>query len=161
MFNMAKVFLILSSTLLIFSSQAKNIKLLEVRNTHNGDVFNLVLKVDDQQKAQGLRLYDLKKKSWKTYNLSDLPNGVPLRIESGYEVLILKSQDFEDDRGGHFQLNYLVNALSGNRKNMPLKFDFDGNSWKVFHNGGPVKRLDFMVNRIFGRNIGIETVRAF
>lgn len=161
MFNLIKATFVLSTMLLTFGLQAKNLKLLEVRNTHNGDLFNLVLKVDDQQKAQGLKLYDLKKKSWKTYNLTDLPNGVPLRIESGYEILILKSSDFENDRGGHFQLNYLTNALSGNRKNLPLEFDFDGTSWKVFHRGATVKRLDFMVNRIFGRNIGIETVRAY
>lgn len=143
------------------SSMAAQLKLLEVRNTDNGDRFNLVLEVDENQKATGLRLFDLRLKKWKEYNLSDLPNGVALRIESGYEVLRLQSSDFENDRGGHFVLNYLTSALSGTRKNFPLKFDFDGTNWKVYHKGLAVNRLDFMVKKFFGRSIGIASVEAY
>jgi len=156
-----KTFIILACTLLAFLTQAEDINLLKVRNTDNGDLFNLVLSVDDQKRALGLKLYDLGKKSWKTYNLSDLPKGVALRVERGHEVLTLRSRDFENDRGGHFKLGYLVSAISGSRKSLPLKFDFDGSAWKVFYKGSPVKRLDFMVKKFFGRNIGIQAVKAY
>jgi hypothetical protein len=161
MLKISQVVFVFLFTLLVSSNYAKDIKLLEVRNTDNGDRFNLVLEINEEEQAEGLKLYDIKKRFWKRYNLTDLPNGVALRVESGYEVLVLKSQDFENDRGGNFKLNYLVSALSGARKNLPLKFDFDGTSWKVFNRGSQVKKLDFNVKKFFGRNVGIASVRAY
>ena len=161
MLKLFKIALSISFLFISINSSAKDLKLLEVRNTDNGDRFNLVLEIDADMNASGLKLYDLSKRIWKNYNLLDLPNGVALRIESGYEVLKLKSADFEKDRGGNFFLNYLTSALSGARKNLPLKFDFDGTTWKVFYRGSQVKRLDFNVKKFFGRNIGIASVRAY
>ena len=142
-------------------SSAKDITLFEVNNTKNGDSFNLILEVNKFEEATGLKLFNKKERTWKTYNLADLNDGVALRVESGYEVIRLRSTDFEIDRGGHFKLNYLVNALSGNRREMPLNFDFDGSSWKVYFEGKPIERLDFIVNTFFGRSIGISSIQAF
>ena len=153
--------LFLFSLLLSLQTLAKDITLFEVNNTKSGDRFNLVLEVNKYQEATGLKLYNLKEKTWKKYNLADLNNGVTLRRKSGYDVIRLRSSDFEVDRGGHFKLNYLVNALSGNRREMPLNFDFNGSSWQVFYKGKEIERLDFIVNTFFGRNIGISSIKPF
>jgi hypothetical protein len=151
----------LLSLLLSLQVHSKDIVLFEVNNTDNGDRFNLVLEVNKHQEATGLKLFNTKERTWKNYNLADLTKGVALRVERGYEVIRLRSSDFEIDRGGNFQLNYLVNALTGNRKQLPLKFDFDGSTWQVFYKGEAIKRLDFIVNRFFGRNVGISSIKPF
>lgn len=155
---MVKIATVLLSTLFLLQVNAKEITLFEVNNTKNGDRFNLVLEVNKFQEATGLKLFNLREQSWKHYDLSDLERGVALRIESGYEVIRLKSSDFEIDRGGNFTLDYLVNALKGNRRELPLEFDFNGDAWKVYHKGAIISRLDFVVNTVFGRNIGISAI---
>ena len=157
---MFRAFTILFSLFLAIQVHAKDITLFEVNNTSNGDKFNLVLEVNEFQEATGLKLFNLKERTWKNYNLADLNKGVALRVERGYEVIRLRSSDFEIDRGGNFELSYLVNALRGNRKVLPLMFDFDGKNWNVYseERPTPIKRLDFVVNTIFGRNIGIASI---
>ncbi|MCR9205436.1 MAG: hypothetical protein NXH75_12710, partial [Halobacteriovoraceae bacterium] len=124
-------------------AHAKDIKVLSVREVGVSTVWDLYMTVDDEMKATGLRLFDNDDKSWKNFDTSNLVKGVVLKKQSGYDVIVLKSNDFEKDRGGHFSVNYLSNGLTGSRKDFPIKIDFDGTNWEVFHAGTSISKLDF------------------
>jgi hypothetical protein len=141
-------------------AHAKDIKVLSVREVGVSTVWDLYMTVDDEMKATGLRLFDNDDKSWKNFDTSNLVKGVVLKKQSGYDVIVLKSNDFEKDRGGHFSVNYLSNGLTGSRKDFPIKIDFDGTNWEVFHAGTSISKLDFHIKKILGQTVGIKKVIA-
>lgn len=140
--------------------QLANEKVLTVKNSEENSFFDLYISKDKGDKAKGLKMYDRGDKEWKDFNINNLKNGVVLKQEGSHKVIVLKSNDFEEDRGGHFKVDYLHNGITGSRKQMPIKFDFDGTNWKVFHGGVEVKLLDFKLKKFLGKTIGIEKVIA-
>ena len=141
-------------------AEVTNQKVLTVKNSDENSYFDLYITLDEDQLAQGLKMYDREDKDWTNFQVSNLKKGVVLKQEGSHKVIILKSGDFEEDRGGHFKVDYLHNGITGARGEMPIKFDFDGTSWKVFHGGVEIKMLDFKLKKFFGKTIGIDKVVA-
>lgn len=150
--------ILLTFILGLSSTNAAKSKILVVTNDKDNAYYDLYLELDDDQNARGLSMYDRNEKKSKKFQVKDLSRGVDLRKEGKYRVIILKSGDFEKDRGGHFLVDYLSSGISGNRNKLPLTIDFDGTSWKAYHNGTEIKQLDFKVRKLFGKTIGIKKV---
>jgi len=140
------------------SVNAAKSKILVVTNDKDNGYYDLYIEVDEDQNAHGLSMYDRIEKKWKKFQVKELSRGVDLKAEGKYKVIILKSADFEKDRGGHFFVDYLSSGITGNRNKLPLTIDFDGTSWKAYHKGGEIKQLDFKVRKLFGKTIGIKKV---
>lgn len=136
----------------------EKIKVLSVREVGVSTVYDLYMTVDEDMHAIGLKLYDNDEKSWKDFNTSNLTKGVVLKEQRGYEVIVLKSNDFEKDRGGHFKVDYLSNGLVGSRKDFPITIDFNGSEWQVLHQGEEISKLDFHTRKVFGEVVGIKKV---
>lgn len=139
---------------------AEDTKVLTVRNRDENSYFDLYITVNEHLEAQGLRMYDREDKDWTEFKVVGLKKGVVLKQEGSHKVIVLQSSDFEEDRGGHFKVDYLHNGITGARGEMPIKFDFDGTSWKVFHAGEEIKMLDFKLKKFLGKTIGIDKVIA-
>lgn len=151
---------ILSVTNVMAQSGLSNEKVLTVKNSDENSFFDLYIAKDEEDKAKGLKMYDRGDKEWKDFNIKNLSKGVVLKAEGEHEVIILKSNDFEEDRGGHFKVDYLHNGITGKRQDIDIKFDFDGTNWQVYHRGEKVNLLDFKLKKFFGKTIGIEKVVA-
>ncbi|MCF8059025.1 MAG: hypothetical protein K9K67_07000 [Bacteriovoracaceae bacterium] len=156
------IFCLLTFQFSIISSYAgtADLKVLTVKNSDEGSFFDLYIKADEELRAVGLKMYDRDDKDWKDFDVKNLQKGVILKEEGEHKVIVLKSNDFEDDRGGHFKVDYLHNGITGKREDIDIKFDFDGTSWRIFHNGQEVSLLDFKLKKFFGKTIGIEEVIA-
>lgn len=153
-------FLTFGANLVETQAATEDQKVLTVRNSEDNSYFDLYLTIDNEQKAKGLKMYDREDKDWTQFNTGNLNQGVVLKKEGSHKVIILKSNDFEEDRGGHFKVDYLNNGITGKRQQLPIKFDFDGSAWKVFHRGSEIKLLDFKVKKFLGQTIGIDKVIA-
>lgn len=140
--------------------QLRNEKVLTVKNSEENSYFDLYIAKDGEDNAKGLKMYDRGDKDWKDFNIKNLKNGVTLKQEGSHKVIVLKSDDFEEDRGGHFKVDYLHNGITGKRRDIEIKFDFDGTKWRVFHKGTEVNLLDFKVKKFLGKTIGIDKVEA-
>ncbi len=138
----------------------EDLKVLTVKNSDEESFFDLYIKADEDLRAVGLKMYDRSDKDWKNFDVKNLQRGVILKQEGEHKVIVLKSTDFTDDRGGNFKVDYLHNGITGKRNNIEIKFDFDGTSWKIFHEGEEVNMLDFKLKKFFGKTIGIENVTA-
>lgn len=142
------------------SAHAEKSKILVVTNDQDNSYYDLYLELDEEQNANGLTMYDRGEKKWTEFQVKDLSKGVDLKEEGKYKVIVLKSDDFEKDRGGHFQVDYLSSGITGNRNELALTIDFDGTSWKAYHKGTEIKQLNFKVRKVFGKTVGIKEVIA-
>tara|TARA_Y100000590_G_scaffold470711_1_gene668268 strand:- start:124021 stop:124614 length:594 start_codon:yes stop_codon:yes gene_type:complete len=140
---------------------AKDILLASVTNNHDALNGRLYLVVDEEDKATGLKLHDLADGKTQEWQVSALAKGgAVIKQEGRHEVIVLKSNDFEIDRGGHFKLDMLYNGATGKRHSVDLKVDFDGTNWKIFSNGEAVKRFHFIVKKVaFLGVVGIKSVQ--
>lgn len=152
--------IILFSLLLSGLVQAADQKILNIINYIENSTFDLIIEVDENQVAKGLKVYDHQKKDTKQYDMSNLNAGVVLKEQSGHKVIILKSSDFEHDRGGEMDVDYLKNGIVGSRATMNLEVQFDGKKWGVLNNGSTIKNLKFYPNKVFGKVVGISKVVA-
>ncbi|GAB4409045.1 MAG: hypothetical protein OHK0056_10680 [Bacteriovoracaceae bacterium] len=143
-----------------FSASAADQKILNIVNNIENKNYDLILEVDENQVARGLKVFDHTMRDTKEYDMSNLNQGVILKEEQGYKVIVLKSGDFEHDRGGSMDVDYLKNGIVGSRGKMNLEVQFDGKDWVVFSNGSKVKNLKFYPNKVFGKVVGISKIVA-
>lgn len=92
------------------------------------------------------------------FDVKALRKGVVLREEEGLSVITLKSSDFEADRGGHFNVTYLSNGLTKRYAKQELSIELMRNKWTVYYQGRVVKKLNFIIKKIFGKPVGIDRI---
>lgn len=155
----------LSFLLMSFNLLAHEEVLSVTDNDDNNEVYNLVVGVDDTT----LSLKDLFKDTYvagkkikrDVLNPEDLktPQGVILEKRDNYNVLNLKSDNFDYDRGGRIVIDTLYNGISGVRKNYEVELARDKNSWKLFKGTAVVSKFHVKVNKVIvvGK-VGIKTI---
>lgn len=132
-------------------AMAKDVLLAKVTNDHDALNGRLYLVTNDEDKAVGMKMTDLADNSTKNFSVNQLgKNGVVLKEEKGgkYKVIVLRSNDFEVDRGGHFKLDMLYNGATGKRIEAGMKLDFDGTNWKLFSRGAAISKIHFIVKKV-------------
>lgn len=139
---------------------AKDFKLFLVTNDMDNDSYEFILKADSNDVANGLKMKDRKKGDITNFAMGNLRSGVVLRKEGSHKVIIVKSNDFEFDRGGHLKVDYLYNGITGSRKSLDLKVDYNGSTWTVYSRGSKVNRLHFKGKKVFGKIVGIKEVQV-
>ncbi|MFT6071087.1 MAG: hypothetical protein ACJAT2_002076 [Bacteriovoracaceae bacterium] len=136
--------------------------LAKVTNDHDALNGRLFLILDEEGKATGMRLFDLADNTSKNFLVRELgQDGIVLKEESGgkYKVIVLRSNDFEVDRGGHFTLDMLYNGATGKRISSELKVDFNGTDWKLYSRGRAITKMNFIVKKVaFLGVVGIKEV---
>lgn len=144
------------------SVMAKDVLLAKVSNDNDALNGRLYLVTNEDDKAVGMKLHDLSDGSTKNFSVNQLGKaGVVLKDEKGgkYKVIVLKSNDFEVDRGGHFKLDMLYNGATGKRIEADMKLDFDGTNWKLLSRGTAISRIHFYVKKVaFLGVVGIKKV---
>jgi hypothetical protein len=153
---------IVLSFILTFSlaaARAGETQILNVVNEVDGSRFNLIIVTDAEDNAIGLKLHAPAESLTKSYNVSNLKDGVVLKQEGKHRVIVLSSHDFDKSRGGHFKMNYLSNGITGSRDEMEIEVDYD-DGWKVFLEGEKIRGLRFEGRSVFGKVVGIKRVTA-
>lgn len=152
--------LILGIQAIIVTANAVDVKVLTVTNNDDNGFYDLYIDVNEFNEAQNLKMYDRSAKDWTTWTPDKLAAGLILKESGSHKVIILKSKDFEKDRGGNCVMDYLYNGITGKRKSMDVEIDFNGTTWGVFLDGKKVELLDFRVKKVFGKVVGIDHVIA-
>jgi hypothetical protein len=136
--------------------------LAKVTNNHDALNGRLYLVLDEDGSATGMRLLDIANNSSNYFSVDLLAKkeGVILKKQGPkYDVIVLRSNDFEVDRGGHFTLDMLYNGATGKRFTSPLKVDFDGTKWKLLSQGSVITEMNFIVKKVaFLGVVGIKEV---
>jgi hypothetical protein len=123
-------------------------------NDDNNEVYNLVVEVDDTTQ----RLKELYKDTYlsgnkiRRDNLNPLelknPDGMILEKRGEHNVLSLKSDNYDHDRGGTITIDSLYNGISGERRSVDLELSKDKTSWRLFKDHKVVSKFHVKVNRV-------------
>lgn len=134
-------------------------------NDDNREIYNLVVEVDDVDQSLKQLFKDTylggKKIRRDVLNPADLSTqeGVVLERRDKYNVLNLKSDNFDYDRGGKITIDTLYNGISGERRFFELELGKDKLSWKLFKNNKAVSKFHVKVNKvIILGTVGIKTI---
>lgn len=95
--------------------------------------------------------------------LTNLAGGKVLFEYRGHVIAILYSEDFNPERGGHFSMDYIQNAITGNYDRFNFWLERAGDDWKLFTVGARPRKftgLFLETNRILGQVIGIDSIDA-
>lgn len=85
-------------------------------------------------------------------------NGVVLEERDGYNVLNLKSYNFDHERGGRITIDTLFSGFTGERRDYDVELAKDKVGWKLFRNKKVVTKFHIKVNRsIILGVVGIKT----
>ena len=134
-------------------------------NNDNNEVYNLVVNVDDNTQTLKSLYKDSFIKGEKIKR--DILNPLDLKTKDGlilekrdkYNVLNLKSDNFDYDRGGKITIDTLYNGITGFRNSVDLELAKDKNSWKLFRNKIAVSKFHVKVNKVIVVGaVGIKTI---
>jgi hypothetical protein len=82
------------------------------------------------------------------FDLKDLQKAQTMQVKSGRDVVKIKfSSGFDPAYGGAFTMNYLVNGVTGDRKNLELDLRRNGAKWEVTVGNKLTKKLHVIGNR--------------
>lgn len=134
-------------------------------NDDNNEIYNLVVKVDETTQSLSALYKDTYVNGVKIRR--DVLNALDLKTEDGvilekrdqYNVLNLKSDNFDYDRGGKIIIDTLYNGIKGERRFFELELAKDKTSWKLFKNQKAVSKFHVKVNKvIILGTVGIKTI---
>jgi hypothetical protein len=155
------IYSVFSCTALIASEETLSI----TDNDDNNEVYNLVVNVDDNTQTLKNLYKDtfIKGKKIRRDDLNPLDlktsDGVILEKRDNYNVLNLKSDNFDYDRGGKIIIDTLYNGITGDRRSVDLELAKDQNSWKLFRNKIAVSKFHVKVNKVIVLGtVGIKTI---
>lgn len=161
---MQKIILSLAAILVFsFNASAREEVLSTTDNDDNNEVYKLVVNVDDNTDTLKQLFKDTyvnnKKIKRDVLNPLDLKtkSGVILEKRDSHNVLNLKSDNFDYDRGGRIIIDTLYSGVSGDRKTYDLELAKDKTGWKLFKNQKIVSKFHVKVNRVL-ITIGIKNI---
>lgn len=159
------ILVLLVGIIFSFSLFASEEILSTTDNDDNNEVYLLVVNVDDS--TQSLKeLYkdtyvNEKKVKREVLNSSDLTtsDGVILEKRDNYNILNLKSDNFDHARGGRIIIDALYNGIKGERRKYELELAKDKYRWGLFKNNKAVSRFHVKVNKvIILGTVGIKSI---
>jgi site-specific DNA-adenine methylase len=150
---------------LSFNLSAKEEILSTTDNDDNNEVYNLVVNVDDTTQTLKELFKDTYVNGSKIkrdlLNPNDLTtkNGMVLERRDKYNVLNLKSDNFDYDRGGRITIDTLYNGITGERHNYEIELAKDQSEWRIFKDKKSVSKFHVKVNKkIIVGTVGIKTI---
>jgi len=157
--------IILLFFLFSFNAIAREEILTITDNDDNREVYNLVVNVDESTQSLKELFKDTYLNGVKIRR--DVLNPEHLKTKSGmilekrdnFNVLNLKSDNMDTDRGGRITIDTLYNGLTGERKNYDIELAKDKDGWKIFKGQKVVSKFHVKVNRvIIAGAVGIKTI---
>lgn len=155
---MKNVFTVALALLLTQAVMAKDILISTVTSDVDSYTTYLWIVTNNDGTAQALKMTSNDGASPAMFGPSKVKTGMVLKKVDSYDVVVLKSDDFETDRGGHLDMEYLSNGITGSREKKELTIEFNGTSWKLYHRGEAVNRFHFTGKKILGKLVGIKRV---
>ncbi len=159
------IFLLIAGVLLSLNVFAYEEVLSTTDNDDNNEIYKLVVSVDESTQTlrelfkdtyvngSKIRRDVLDPKDLKT------KNGIILEKRDNYNVLNLKSDNFDYDRGGRIVIDTLYNGIKGERKFYEVELAKDQVGWKLFKNQKSVSKFHVKVNRvIIVGTVGIKNI---
>jgi hypothetical protein len=135
-------------------------------NDDNTEIYKLVVKVDkktqslkeiykDTYSADGVKI----KRTLLSPTDLTTDNGVIMEERDGYNVLNLKSDNFDHVRGGRITIDTLYNGATGERREYDVELAKDKMGWKLFNGKKVVTKFHIKVNRVI--MLGVVGIRTF
>ncbi len=81
-------------------------------------------------------------------NPDELKKGIVLEEQRGFQVLVLRSSNFDMVHGGSVQVDTLYSGVTGERRSTYFDLAKHENGWALFYRNRIVKRLQIRVNRV-------------
>ncbi len=144
-------------TVVAHKAFAREINIVTISNEESKHQYRLILEVSDKT-GDIIRFhkdkFDPKIKGStlgrETFVVSKLdPEGFVVEQKDKYEILKLKSDNFESHNGGDLVMDVLHNGVNGERK----EFDFElvrlGDNWVLERNGKRTHHIHFLSKKVF------------
>lgn len=143
-------------TLVGMKAQAREINVVTISNDETKFQYNLILETNDKT-GDILRFHkdkiDPARKATRlgreTFVVNNIdPEGIVLDRSGKYEVLKLKSDNFEPHNGGDLVMDALHNGVNGDRKEFDFELLREGNSWYLLRNGKKTNHIHFVSKKV-------------
>ncbi|MBC7428777.1 MAG: hypothetical protein H7336_09220 [Bacteriovorax sp.] len=141
---------------LMFSGKvlAREDVIATITSDDNKQVFNMVVQSDDELNTIKA-FYKDNYLDGKRVDRELLPSaelltsGFVLDQRGERTVLSLKSDNFDNERGGLVTIDTLFNGVNGQRKEYEMELTQSKDGWKLFKGGKIISKLHILVNKKF------------
>lgn len=141
---------------LLFSGQilAREDVIATITNDENKEVYNMIVKSDDETNTITAFYKDDylngKKIERELLSSSELVrHGVVLEQRGERTVIALKSDNYDNERGGILTIDTLFSGINGQRKEYDIELSQSPQGWKLFKKGKVISKLHIVVNKKF------------
>ena len=152
---------------LIFSGKilAKEDVIASITNDENKEVYSMIVESDDETNSikafykddylNGLKV------SRKLLPSSELvTKGVVLEKRGERTVIALKSDNYDNQRGGLLTIDTLFSGVNGQRKEYEIELSQSKEGWRLFKKGKLISKLHIVINKkVFIGAVGVKDIQ--
>lgn len=125
-----------------------------ITNDENKEVYNMIVASDDETNTIMAFYKDdyLNGKKYERELLSSselVSRGVVLDQRGARTVIALKSDNYDNERGGMLTIDTLYSGVNGQRKEYEVELAQSEQGWKLFKKGKLISKLHIVVNKKF------------
>jgi hypothetical protein len=155
----------LLSFALSLNALAEESKICVITSDIDSEQTDMLIDVDAAGALDTIRLYktmDKRVVSDESHPVERvMEEGIVASEREGRDIVILKTKNFNPETGGIVVMNFLYNAVSGNRRTYQMKLSkLNGKFVVSTMEGARINRLVFAGNRVLGQVVGIKEIRA-
>lgn len=136
-------------------------QILHVTSDAMPGYLDLALELNDDQVVTGLH-YSTSDGETKTFDISNIKQGIVLLNRSGHNVVTIQSPDFDPAHGGSINVVYLMNGIFNTYGTFPLEMNRIGDGWELEVNDQAGRRkisnMFLKKNTAFGQIVGISKI---
>lgn len=152
--NSAMCFFMFVTLILSGRVLAREDVIATITNDDNKEIYNMIVQSDEETNTiRGFFKDDYlngKKIEREHLRSSELvTTGVVLDQRGERTVIALKSDNFDNERGGLVTIDTLFNGVNGQRKEYELELAQSKDGWKLFRKGKVISKLHILVNKKF------------
>jgi hypothetical protein len=159
------IFIALLLTCFFQTAFAKEEILATITNDENNQVTTFMAQTNEQTNTITSfykdNYVDGKKTLRETMAIKQLTlAGVVLDKRGDNTVINLKSDNFDNQRGGDITIDTLYNGINGERKEYEISLSQTQNGWKLFNANKPISKIHVEVNKkMFIGSIGVKNIK--
>lgn len=146
------LFLVVGLLTMALNAQAGQTSLATIENDENNNIYKLVIESKDEREISRFikETYTegklVKKETLDHSKLSQ--GGIVLEKRKNYDVIVLKSHNFDLERGGTIEVDTLYNGANKERKKYELEISKSKNGWNLFNRGKEIRKITVLTNKV-------------
>jgi hypothetical protein len=141
-------------------TKIRDIHLSMISSNYVDKTYSLIVGVDDKNTIQYVKTINNKKQKSKIYHNNLLKKNLPLVKAAGIELVTLRCEKFDPNKGCPISIRYPTNVLVMAFKSFKAEIKKVNGEWGLYIGSQKFTKMKLIAKKVFGLLIGVRRIEV-